>query len=104
MRRHQARSAQRKAMAKTKSNTPEIFAAAELGSRMDDEAFDALEPGLRTELVAAQHALAEADFPVLVLINGVDGAGTGDTANFLNEWLDTRTARTHRLGFPTEEE
>lgn len=43
-------------------------------------------------------------FPVVILIGGVDGAGKGETANKLNEWMDPRQIRTHAYGIPSDEE
>jgi polyphosphate:AMP phosphotransferase len=40
----------------------------------------------------------------VVLVNGVDGAGKGDTVNKFNEWLDPRHVRTRAFGDPTEDE
>ena len=67
-------------------------------------AFDEQAAALRTALVEAQRALAEADFPVIVLFAGVDGAGKGETVNLLTEWLDPRRIVTHAYDRLTEEE
>lgn len=45
---------------------------------------------LREELLELQAALQEADFPVLVVLCGVDGGGKGALANLLSEWMDPR--------------
>ena len=67
-------------------------------------AFDEQAAALRIALVEAQRALAEADFPVIVLFAGVDGAGKGETVNLLTEWLDPRRIVTHAYDRLTEEE
>ena len=43
-------------------------------------------------------------FPVIVLVNGVDGAGKGETVNLLNEWMDPRHVRSRAFGPRTAEE
>ncbi len=60
--------------------------------------------GLRTRLLELQSRLKEADFPVLILISGVDGAGKGESLNLLNEWMDPRYLQTFAFGPRTDEE
>jgi polyphosphate:AMP phosphotransferase len=68
-------------------------------------AFEAQEPALREALLDAQYDLAQAGrFPVIVLVEGFDGAGKGETLNLLNEWMDPRHIRTRAFGPPTREE
>jgi AMP-polyphosphate phosphotransferase len=82
-----------------------MFESAELGHQVDDETFDREEPLLRTQLLDVQHdVIAAKRFPVIVLINGMDGAGRGETIHVLNEWLDPRYVETHAFDVPTEEE
>ncbi len=81
-----------------------MFETAELGRSLSEEAYDAQVPRLRTELLRAQHDLARADFPVIVLIEGVEGAGKGQTLNLLHAWLDSRHLQTHAHGGHTDEE
>ena len=45
-----------------------------------------------------------ANFPVIILIGGVDGAGRGETVNLLNEWMDPRHIHTHAFDNPSDEE
>ena len=47
-------------------------------------------PVLRAELLEVQNSLRKADFPVIVLFAGVDGAGKSEMVNLLNEWMDPR--------------
>ena len=50
---------------------------------------------LRAALLDAQFDLkAKGQFPVLILIAGVDGAGKGEVVNQLNEWMDPRQIHT----------
>ncbi len=41
---------------------------------------------------------------MLLLLRGVDGAGKGDTANLLHEWIDPRGIATCAYGAPSDEE
>lgn len=82
-----------------------MFESAELGHRIDDAGYAKQLKVLRAELLDAQYALLEdKSFPVVVLVNGVDAAGKGDTVNLLNEWLDPRHVRNHAFGTPNEAE
>lgn len=82
-----------------------MFESAELGHAIDDATFKKRAATLRADLLDAQYDLIEKHaFPVIILINGVDGAGKGETVNVLNEWMDTRHIQNHAFGPPTEEE
>ena len=61
-------------------------------------------PSLRTELLDLQQNLRNADFPVIILFAGVDGAGKNETVNLLNEWMDPRWIVTRAYGEPSDEE
>ncbi|CAN5758373.1 polyphosphate:AMP phosphotransferase [soil metagenome] len=75
-----------------------MFESAELGHTIDKERYDAEEPELRRALLAAQYELVKrAEFPVVILIAGVDGAGKGDVINVLNEWMDPRHLQTNAM-------
>ena len=81
-----------------------MFESAELGHRIDKERYKQEVPELREALLNAQLDLQEADFPVIIIIAGVDGAGKGETVNILNEWMDPRHIQTNALDAPTDEE
>jgi AMP-polyphosphate phosphotransferase len=82
-----------------------MFASAELGQKIDDAHYDKEHRKLRGDLLEAQYKLLEdKTFPVIVLVNGVDGAGKGETVNILNEWLDPRHVTSHAFDEPTESE
>jgi polyphosphate:AMP phosphotransferase len=82
-----------------------MFESAELGHKIDKATYDAEVPGLREALLDAQFDLAKnANFPVIILIGGLDGAGRGETVNLLNEWMDPRFIETHGMGTPSDEE
>jgi len=82
-----------------------MFKSAELGHRIEDAAYDKKELALRADLLDAQYDLfAKKSFAAIILINGVDGAGKGETVNLLNEWMDTRHIANQAFGDPSEEE
>ena len=81
-----------------------MFETAELNRKTSKEEYDSAEPGLRTALLASQERLKTADFSVIVVIGGVDGAGKGETVNLLHEWMDARHLDTHAFGSPSDEE
>ncbi len=82
-----------------------MFEAAELGHKIDKKTFAKEAPKVREALLEAQYALMEKpDFPVVILVSGVDGAGKSETVNLLNAWMDPRHIQTHGMGAPTEEE
>jgi len=81
-----------------------MFEAAELGRKLSREEFDSIAPQLRNELLELQHQLRGADFPVIIVFAGVDGAGKNETANLLSEWMDPRWIVTRAYGKPSDEE
>ncbi|GAB4174652.1 MAG: polyphosphate:AMP phosphotransferase [Rhodocyclaceae bacterium] len=82
-----------------------MFESAELGHTIDKAQYDRIVPRLRADLLDAQFDLGSLGrFPVLVLVNGVDGAGKGETVNILNAWMDPRHIHTHAFGEPSDEE
>ncbi len=82
-----------------------LYQSAFLEHRLDKASFQAEEPKLRAQLLEAQLALVERrDFPVLILVTGMDGAGKGGVIQRLYEWLDPRHLRTNGYGAPDEAE
>jgi AMP-polyphosphate phosphotransferase len=82
-----------------------MFESAEIGHSVSKKEYKQREPELRAALLDAQYALLRhARSPVLVMVNGVDGAGKGETVNLLNEWMDPRYIRTEAFGPATGEE
>ncbi|EEG10390.1 polyphosphate:AMP phosphotransferase [Pseudogulbenkiania ferrooxidans] len=81
-----------------------MFESAEIGHSIDKDSYKAALPALREALLDVQYELKEkGDFPVLVLIHGIDGAGRGETLNLLNEWLDPRLIDTVAFDQPNDE-
>src|SRR5690606_17213119 len=82
-----------------------LFEMAESGQKIDDATYEKRVKKLRADLLDAQYDLKElGTFPVIVLINGLDGAGKGETVKLLNEWMDPRHIETHAFGEASEEE
>jgi polyphosphate:AMP phosphotransferase len=82
-----------------------MFESAEIGHAIDKDTYDARLPALREALLEAQYELKEqARFPVIVLINGVEGAGKGETVKLLNEWMDPRLIEVRTFDDKTDEE
>lgn len=82
-----------------------MFESAEIGHSIDKEAYDAEVPALREALLEAQYELKQqARFPVIVLINGIEGAGKGETVKLLNEWMDPRMIDVLTFDQQTDEE
>jgi polyphosphate:AMP phosphotransferase len=82
-----------------------MFESVELGHQIPKEIYKQQAPQLRESLIAIQQKLIEhKPFSVIILIGGVDGAGKGETANLLNEWMDARHIDTHAFSAPTEDE
>lgn len=81
-----------------------MFESAEVGRKLDKAAFAEKAPAVRSALLDAQARLKESNVAVIVVIAGVEGAGKGETVNFLLNWLDVRQVETHAIGAPTEEE
>jgi AMP-polyphosphate phosphotransferase len=81
-----------------------MFETAELGRTLDETTYDAEKRELRTALLKAQTALSRSDFPVIVLLHGVDVIGAGESFNVIHEWLDARYLVTHAWEPSSEEE
>ncbi|MDP3815397.1 polyphosphate:AMP phosphotransferase [Pseudomonas sp.] len=82
-----------------------MFESAEIGHAIDKETFDAEVPALREALLEAQYELQQQGrFAVIILINGVEGAGKGETVKLLNEWMDARLIQVSTFDQQTDEE
>jgi AMP-polyphosphate phosphotransferase len=82
-----------------------MFESAELGHTISKQIYKKEVPPLREALLDAQlDVLERAEFPVLILISGVEGAGKGETVNLLSEWMDPRHIETDAFGPPTDDE
>ena len=82
-----------------------MFESAEIGHAIDKETYEAEVPALREALLEAQFELQQQNrFPVIVLINGIEGAGKGETVKLLNEWMDPRLIEVRTFDQQTDEE
>jgi polyphosphate:AMP phosphotransferase len=82
-----------------------MFESAEIGHSIDKDTYEAEVPALREALLEAQYELKQqARFPVIVLINGVEGAGKGETIKLLTEWMDPRLIQVSTFDRQTDEE
>lgn len=81
-----------------------MFETAELGQKISKKEFDSAVPALREELLQLQQELRKADFPVIVVFSGVDGAGKGETVNRMHEWMDSRWLVSNAYSHPSQEE
>ena len=82
-----------------------MFESAELGHRIEKDAYDKEVVQLRESLLEAQYdAVSAKNFPILILIAGMDGSGKSAVVGTLNEWMDPRHIQTHGFDDPTDEE
>lgn len=82
-----------------------MFESAEIGHAVDKDTYHAQVPALREALLEAQYELQQqARFPVIILINGIEGAGKGETVKLLNEWMDPRLIEVRTFDAQTDEE
>lgn len=81
-----------------------MFETAELGRKISKDEYREREPELRMQLLEVQEELKNANFPVIIVIGGVDGAGKGETVNLLHEWMDPRYLHAVAFGTPSDEE
>ncbi len=81
-----------------------MFEAAELGRKISKQEFERREPQLHQDLLTLQARVRAADFPVIVIVSGVEGAGKGDVVSLLHRWMDVRGLETHAFWDETDEE
>ncbi|HWT70202.1 MAG TPA: polyphosphate:AMP phosphotransferase [Pseudomonas sp.] len=82
-----------------------MFESAEIDHIIDKETYEAEVPALREALLEAQFELQQQKrFPVIILINGIEGAGKGETVKLLNEWMDPRLIEVRTFDRQTDEE
>ena len=81
-----------------------MFEAAELGRKVGKKEYAERLPALREALLAAQNRLRGADFSVVLVLAGVEGAGRGELINRLAQWLDMRDVEVHAFDRVSDEE
>ncbi|MDR2104773.1 MAG: polyphosphate:AMP phosphotransferase [Deferribacteraceae bacterium] len=67
-----------------------MFELAEQSVSIDKNEYNRRLNELRTTLFNTQLKLIEEKIPVLILIDGMPGAGRGELINLLNEWMDSK--------------
>ena len=82
-----------------------MFVSLKMDHRITKAEFNAEEPGLRGRLIDAQFDLLDTgDFPVIILLNGMDPLGRSATAKQLLSWMDSRHIRPYASLRPSDEE
>jgi polyphosphate:AMP phosphotransferase len=81
-----------------------MFETLEVGKQLKRRQFDKLELPLRQQLLEAQFDLAERDYPVIIVVAGLDGSGKGLLVHRLNEWMDPRGIETNTFWEHSDEE
>ncbi|MGE3333062.1 MAG: polyphosphate:AMP phosphotransferase [Rhodospirillaceae bacterium] len=87
------------------SPAAKIFKSAEKAKALSDGEFRKLKDDLRLDLIELQQKIRnKAQFPVIIVLAGVKGAGVIDTLNVINTWMDPRWVETHAFDAPSDEE
>ena len=81
-----------------------MFEAVELGRQVSKQHYAEREPELQHALLSVQRRLREADFPVVVIVSGVEGAGKGEVVSLIHQWMDVRGLETCAFWDETDEE
>jgi polyphosphate kinase 2 (PPK2 family) len=81
-----------------------MFETLEVGKSIKSSEFSELALPLRHQLLQAQFDLAKRNYPVIIVIAGLDGAGKGALVHRLNEWMDPRGIQTNTLWEHSDEE
>lgn len=81
-----------------------MFRTAELNRTLSKQEYQDQVPVLRQELLIVQNKLKTADFPVIIVFAGVDGAGKSETVNLLHAWMDPRWLISRAFGDLSDEE
>ncbi|MCB1698137.1 MAG: polyphosphate:AMP phosphotransferase [Pseudomonadales bacterium] len=81
-----------------------MFETLEVGKQIKGSDFNELQQQLRERLLMAQLDLAGRDYPVIIVVAGLDGAGKGSLVQQLNEWMDPRWIETNTFWEHSDEE
>ena len=81
-----------------------MFETLEVGKKIKNGDFGKLQQKLREQLLLAQLDLANRDYPVIIVVAGLDGAGKGSLVQQLNEWMDPRWIETNTFWEHSDEE
>ena len=81
-----------------------MFKSLEVGRQIKGSEFDELAPDLQLQLLTAQRDLAGRDYPLIIVIAGLEGAGKGALIHRLNEWMDPRGIDTNTFWEHSDEQ
>ena len=81
-----------------------MFENVVLGRRCSDKDFRTQAPELRMKLFNAQRQCIDRKIPLLIIVDGVNGAGRGAVINLLSEWMDSKHVHNHVFWMETDEE
>ena len=81
-----------------------MFETLELGRKVKNKAFEKAVLKLRQRLLSLQFELEGRNFPVIVIVSGVEGAGKGSVVHRFNEWMDARLIETQAFWDHSDEE
>ena len=81
-----------------------MFETAELGRSLEKSEYESRIIELRASLLSAQRRLAQANFSVLMFINGAAGSGRTEVVDVLHAWLDARFLVHNAFDKPNDEE
>ncbi len=81
-----------------------MFETLEVGKQIGNRDYDEMKLALRQQLLEAQFELLDRNYPVIIVISGLDGAGKGALVNRLNEWMDPRWIETNTFWEHSDEE
>jgi len=81
-----------------------MFKSLEVGNAVTSQAFDEQSLPLRRQLLEAQFDAAAKDYPIIIVLAGLPGAGKGAATHRLHEWMDTRRIQTNTFWQPSDEE
>jgi|UniRef100_UPI00404A0BBF AMP-polyphosphate phosphotransferase len=73
-------------------------------TKLSKKEYESRVPRLREQLIELQVQLKSANFPVLLVIAGVEATGKGEVINTLNGWMDPRGLEVFAFHPPTDEE
>lgn len=80
-----------------------ILKSIQPGREIDKAEYKAREEKIRVRLLELQRHLAASKKAVLILMNGVEGSGKGETTKKMLEWLDARGVETTAFWTPNAE-
>lgn len=81
-----------------------MFEALETGKKLSKDEFKRLRDELRPALLSQQFAFKALQYPVILVLGGLDGSGRGSVSHRINEWMDPRLIDTHGLWMHSDEE